>query len=110
MSEISYIYWSSMNDKSIEAFIGNFIKHQRIEQGKTQQALALSAGISRSTLSLLEKGETVTLNTLIRVLRMLNQLHVLENFKVEETISPLLLAEMQRERISRVRGKNKSKK
>lgn len=48
-----------MSDKAIAEYIGTFVKHQRLEQNKTQDELASAAGISRSTLSLLERGETV---------------------------------------------------
>ena len=46
------------------------------------------AGISRSTLSLLERGETVTLSTLIQVLRVLGQLNIMQAFTVQQNISP----------------------
>ncbi len=105
MNDNSYINWNSMHDKALLAHIGKFIKHHRIEQNKTQESLSKSAGISRSTLSLLEKGETVTLATLIQVLRVLDQLQVMSAFNVEETISPLLLAEMQRSYRKRAREK-----
>ncbi len=108
MNDNSYKNWNSMHDKAIAAQIGAFIKHHRIEQNKTQETLSKAAGISRSTLSLLEKGETVTLPTLIQVLRVLDQLHVMNAFVVDESISPLLLAEMQREKRKRANGKNKT--
>lgn len=108
MNDNSYRNWSSMHDKAIAAHIGAFIKHHRIEQNSTQEVLSKAAGISRSTLSLLEKGETVTLTTLIQVLRVLDQLQVMDVFNVEEVVSPLLLAEMQKEKRKRAGGKNKS--
>lgn len=92
-----------MNDESLARQIGAFVKHHRIRQNKTQAELALSAGISRSTLSLLERGEPVMLPSLIQVLRMLNQLHVMEVFVVEEAVSPLLLAKLQQRKRKRVR-------
>lgn len=107
MNDNSYKNWSSMHDKAIAAQIGAFIKHHRIDQNKTQDSLSKAAGISRSTLSLLEKGEPVTITTLIQVLRVLDQLHVMNAFVVEEVISPLLLAEMQRDKRKRA-SKNKS--
>jgi DNA-binding Xre family transcriptional regulator len=50
--------------------------------------LSHEAGISRSTLSLLERGETVTLATLLQVLRVLDQLQMMDAFVVEPRISP----------------------
>lgn len=78
-----------MSDKALTKHIGGFVRHHRMEQHKTQQSLAQAAGISRSTLSLLERGEPVTLTTLIQVLRVLDQLQVLNAFDVKETVSPL---------------------
>jgi transcriptional regulator with XRE-family HTH domain len=80
------------------------VKHHRLEQNKTQDTLSHEAGISRSTLSLLERGETVTLATLIQVLRVLNQLHVMEAFEVKKTLSPLMLAKAEQETRKRVRN------
>lgn len=76
-----------------------------MEKNKTQDELATAAGISRSTLSLLERGETVTVTTLIQVLRVLDQLAILNAFEVRETISPLALAKLQKEKRQRARSK-----
>ncbi len=105
MTEESFTSWPSMSDKALAGHIGAFVRHHRLEQNKTQDALAHAAGISRSTLSLLERGETVTLNTLLQVLRVLEQLQVMEAFVVEQRISPLALAKMQKEKRQRARGK-----
>lgn len=105
MTDISYKNWDSMSDKALAEHIGAFIKHHRMEQNKTQDVLANAAGISRSTLSLLERGETVTLATLVQVLRVLDQLHVMEVFMVQQTISPLALAKMEKDKRKRASGK-----
>ena len=67
MNDFSYIDWYSMTDKALMETIGNFVKHHRLNQNKSQSDVAISAGISRSTLSLLERGEKVTLASLIQV-------------------------------------------
>ena len=108
MNDITYKNWPSMSDKALAAHIGAFIKHHRLEQNKTQDVLANAAGISRSTLSLLERGEVVTLASLIQVLRMLDQLQVMDAFAVQKNISPLALAKMERNERKRARGKNKN--
>jgi transcriptional regulator with XRE-family HTH domain len=109
MSEKPFINWSSMSDNALMTQIGEFIKQQRLDQNKTQEVLAFEAGISRSTLSLLERGETVTLSTLIQVLRVLDQLQVMDAFVIQKTLSPLALAKMEKEKRKRA-GNNKSKK
>ncbi|MBO6792821.1 MAG: helix-turn-helix transcriptional regulator [Balneolaceae bacterium] len=95
-----------MSDKALAEHIGAFIKHHRMEQDKTQNVLATEAGISRSTLSLLERGETVNLSTLIRVLRVLDQLQVMNSFTIQETISPLALARIEKKKRKRATGKS----
>ncbi len=107
MTDKSFNEWVSMSDKVLAENIGSFIRHHRMEQNKTQDELAAAAGISRSTLSLLERGETVTVNTLIQVLRVLDQLSVLSAFEVRETLSPLALAKLQKEKRQRARSKSK---
>lgn len=104
MTDKSYHNWSSMSDKALEEHIGRFIKEKRMELNKTQDALAHAAGISRSTLSLLEKGETVTLATLLQVLRVLDQLHVLDVFSVQPTVSPIQLAKIELKKRKRASG------
>ncbi len=108
MTDISFKNWLSMSDKALAQHIGVFVKHHRLEQNKTQDELATAAGISRSTLSLLERGERVTLATLIQALRVLDQLHVMEAFDVQENISPLALAKIEQEKRKRARVKNKA--
>jgi len=94
-----------MSDQALAGQIGAFVRHHRLEQNRTQDSLAHEAGISRSTLSLLERGQTVTLATLIQVLRVLDQLQVMDAFVVQQRVSPLVLARMQKEKRQRARGK-----
>jgi transcriptional regulator with XRE-family HTH domain len=96
-----------MSDKALAEHIGEFIRYHRLDQNITQESLSHSAGISRSTLSLLERGETVTLATLIQVLRVLDQLHVLEAFNVDRSPSPLSLVKMYNDIKQRARLKQK---
>lgn len=96
-----------MSDKALAEQIGAFIRHHRVMQNKSQSALAQDAGLSRSTLSLLERGETVTLPTLIQVLRVLDQLQVMNAFVVHESISPLVLAKIEQKKRKRASGKKR---
>ena len=107
MTDKSYIVWASMSDKVLVKHIGAFIKHHRMEQNKTQDVLANEAGISRSTLSLLERGETVTLATFMQVLRVLDQLQIMDAFTIQEILSPLAMAKMAKEKRKRASGKRK---
>ncbi len=92
-----------MSDQSLMKQIGEFIRHHRLQQNRTQEDVAEDAGISRSTLSLLERGETVTVITLIQVLRVLDMLHIMDVFEVEEAVSPIALAKLERQKRQRAR-------
>jgi transcriptional regulator with XRE-family HTH domain len=106
-----------MNDKSVENMnvysdktwlerIGQFIKWHRQNQNKLQDQVAKDAGLSRSTLSLMERGENVRIDSLIQVLRTLNLLYVLDPFLVKEQISPIEYAKLKKKQEkSRVRNK-----
>ncbi|MDT8394683.1 MAG: helix-turn-helix transcriptional regulator [Bacteroidales bacterium] len=102
--------WVAMSDDAIIRSIGAFIKHQRIEQNRTQQDVADDAGINRSTLSLLENGEVVNISTLVQVLRALDLLNVMDVFKIEDQISPLELAKLEEQKRKRASNKRKNKK
>lgn len=96
MNELSDNKWALMSDKSLMEMIGNFIKTHRLNQNMSQEQVSDAAGISRSTLSLLERGEKVKLDSLIQVLRMLDLLYIMEVFKVEDQISPLEYARLKK--------------
>ncbi|MGB0934000.1 MAG: helix-turn-helix domain-containing protein [Lishizhenia sp.] len=104
MSEISYEKWSSKSDKSILETIGTFIQTHRLNQNKSQSIVAKDAGISRSTLSLLERGEKVRIDSLIQVLRVLDLLYIMDIFEVKEEISPVEYAKLKKKQRQRASG------
>ena len=107
MNDISDNEWGVMSDDYIAKQIGEFVKHHRMEQNRTQTTLAKDAGISRSTLSLLERGKIVTIATLIQVLRILDQLQVFDKFTIFRQPSPLLLAKTEKQKRKRVTSSKK---
>jgi len=112
MNDISHINWEAMSDKILMETIGNFIQSHRISQNKTQDQVAKDAGISRSTLSLLERGEKVRIDSLIQVLRVLGLLYIMNTFKIEKQISPIEYAKLnkkQRKQASANKSNNISK-
>ena len=109
MNEKSYANMHSMSDEAIEKEIGLFVKRVRQEQNKTQKDIATAANISRSTLSLLERGESGSLKTLIQLLRVLDKLQTFEVFKYREVLSPLALAKAQHQSKERVRRPKETK-
>ena len=100
--------WVQMTDIAIIGQIGRFIKHTRLGKNKTQAQLARDAGLNRWTLSKIENGESITLSSLIQLLRALDALYVLNNFELNEDISPLAYAKLKKEQRERARN-NESK-
>jgi transcriptional regulator with XRE-family HTH domain len=104
MNENSVENRSALSDKAWLKQIGQFIKGNRQNQHKPQDQVALEAGISRSTLSLMERGENVRIDSLIQVLRALNLLYVLDSFLVKEQISQIEYAKLKNKQ-TRIRRK-----
>ncbi|PLX02454.1 MAG: transcriptional regulator [Marinilabiliales bacterium] len=96
MNDKSYIEWREMTDKSLMETIGKFIQTHRLNQNKSQNDVANSAGISSSTLSLLERGEKVRMDSFIQVLRVLDLLYIMDVFKVQDQISPIEYAKLKK--------------
>jgi len=104
MSDKSYSSKYAMTDDLLCSLVGNFIKHHRIQQNKSQNEVSKAAGISRSTLSLLERGQSVSLTTLIQILRVLNLLYILDTFEVSDDISPIAYAKLKKYSLPRQRA------
>lgn len=103
MTDVSYTSWNALSDRAINGLLGGFVRQSRIRQNKTQEQLAGEAGIARSTLSLFEKGENSSLLVFIRLLRALNLLHLMDEFRIREQLSPLQLAKIQHNQRKRVK-------
>ena len=68
----------SLTDAAILTELGRRLTHRRIALGRTQAETATEAGVSKRTLERLEAGEAVQTPTLVRVLRELEALAVLD--------------------------------
>ena len=77
-----------LSDGAILGKIGSCLKDVRLKQNITQQSLAESAGVSLSSLKKIEKGEIGSFDSLLRVLRTLGKLDVLQPLVEEEQLSP----------------------
>lgn len=97
--------WVQLSDVAIVKQIGSYLKHVRLQQNKTQVQLAENAGLNRWTLSQIEKGESITLMSLIQILRALDHLHVLNSFVFSEEISPLEYAKLKKQKRQRASSK-----
>jgi len=96
--------WAAMSDSAIISTIGDYVKHQRLAQNKTQAQIAEHAGINRWTLSQVENGEPVTLTSLIQILRALDLLHLFNIFEFEDEMSPIERAKRDKKKRKRARN------
>ena len=77
-----------LSDAMILTKIGEHLKALRLKQNVTQQSLAEEAGVSLSSVKKIEKGEIGSFDSLLRVLRTLGKLDVLQPLVEEEQLSP----------------------
>lgn len=95
-----------MTDDAVLHELGKRLARQRLERNLTQQELAHEAGVSSRTISLIETGRSVTLGSLVRILRALETLDALNQMLPPRGPSPieeLARAGKPRERASRPR-------
>ncbi len=83
--------------------IGARVRQQRIAMGLKQKELAEKAAVSPDTLSALENGKSVTVETLARVLRGLGHPDALVNVLPPPVISPIDLQKLEGKQRQRVR-------
>jgi transcriptional regulator with XRE-family HTH domain len=102
--------FDSMTDKAIAAEIGERIEQLRLERNLTQQQLADHIGLSRVSYRHLVAGNGKFVNV-IAVLRVLDQLALVERFVPETVFSPMEQLKMkgkQRQRASKTRDTESS--
>ena len=88
-----------LTDEAILAETGARLAMRRIDAGLTQVALARQAGVSRSTVDRLERGQTTQMSSFIRVLRVLDLLSEFNELIPETGPGPMdLLKNKPRER------------
>jgi transcriptional regulator with XRE-family HTH domain len=98
--------WATMTDKAIVNHLCLQLRRLRLDQNMTQEQLADRSGLGRATISRIEKGQSVSLLTLIQILRALNRLELLDAFQnVSPEISPLQMLREQEPPRYRASGK-----
>lgn len=97
---------NGMSDPAILKDLGQRLQAIRLDRNITQQELADRAGLSRPTVSDFERGQPATLQTLIRILRVLDLLAELNTFLPAPLPSPLELAKQGGRRRQRASGED----
>ena len=99
--------YQQMSNPAILTEIGERLRRARLNANIGQDELAEKTGVSRKTIQNAESGKNCSLDTLISLLRGLNQLQQLDVFLPEPELSPMQLARLKgqvRQRASGSRG------
>lgn len=81
----------TLSDEVILRELGARMARQRLDLGLTQAMLAEQAGISKRTLERLEAGASTQLTSFIRILRVLELIHGVDQLLPEEGPAPMAL-------------------
>ena len=103
------IKFELLSPADIQAELGRRAERLRLAQNVNQSALAREAGVSRRTITRLENGESVSLDTFIRILAALGMLERLEALLPEPAVSPIeRVRQRGRERQRASKGSSRS--
>lgn len=102
------IDYSLASSEAIEAEIGRRLEEIRLDRNVTQTQLSQEAGVSRRTITRLENGGGVSLDTLIRVMRALGLADRLAVLLPERGVRPIERVRRQGHPRRRARPRTKS--
>lgn len=95
----------SLSDAEVLKELGERVARHRLNRNETQAAVAREAGVARRTVSKLETGRVIDIQSLIRILRALDLLGGLDQLIPAPPVSPVALAEARGRVRERARGK-----
>ena len=90
-----------MTNTAILQTLGERLKEYRLRRNLQQAELAKFAGVNVSTVSRIEKGQNIMIDSYLRIMRVLDMLDNLDEFIPEPPRSPLLMKKLM--------GKNKQR-
>lgn len=102
---VSYI----MSLEALREDIGANLRQMRLNANLSQQELAAKCGLARSTVAAFEAGKGGTIDTMILMLRYVQQLHVLDAFEVAAPQSPIAMARNSGKSPQRIKRTTKKK-
>ena len=86
---------SEMSDEALMDDLGQRLHRRRLDLGLTQAVLAERAGVGKRTVERLESGASVQLASLIRVLRVLDLITVLDGLLPSTEPRPMELLRLK---------------
>ncbi|MGB0367908.1 MAG: helix-turn-helix transcriptional regulator [Flavobacteriales bacterium] len=87
--------WQLQLENEVLIELGKRIKSLRKNAGMNQTQLAERVGVSRVSISEIERGSNTTITTFLRILKVFNRLDALEEILQVPSISPKELFEQQ---------------
>jgi transcriptional regulator with XRE-family HTH domain len=90
-----------MTDAAVLAELGRRLAHHRIERNWTQAELAAEAGVGQATVQRAERGESVQMTSMIKLLRTLGLLGGLDLAIPESIDLPIARLEREQRRVRR---------
>ncbi len=106
--EMLHARYSAQTDESALALLGRRLAAFRVRNNWTQADLAKKAGVGKGTVERIERGESVQVLNLVKVLRACGNLDVFLSIFPAETPSPmqfLYMGKMKTRRRARTLGK-----
>ena len=106
--EYLMVMYSAQTDEAVLAFFGKRMAAFRVRNNWTQADLAQKAGVGKGTVERIERGESVQVLNLVKVLRACGTLDVFLNIFPDDSPSPmqlLYMGKMKTRRRARTAGK-----
>lgn len=100
--------YASTDTRLIE-LIGSKIRSLRLNRNQSQTSVAADSGVAVSVVQRLENGSGCTLINLVKILRGMQQLELLDDFFKEDLVSPRMLAKLSKAEKKRKRASKKNK-
>ncbi|HEV7771878.1 MAG TPA: helix-turn-helix transcriptional regulator [Conexibacter sp.] len=90
-----------MSEDAVLAELGRRLERHRVERNRTQAELAEEAGIGRATLQRIERGDSVQMTSIVKLLRTLELLSALDAAVPESIALPIAELEREQRRVRR---------
>lgn len=92
-----------MTDAEVVADLGRRVAEHRVARDMTQSDFADFAGVARSTVQRIERGDSIQLNSFVKILRAFGRLDGIDALLSPEIVSPIAELERTQRRRMRVR-------
>lgn len=103
-----YKHGDFLSDSAALSLLGDRVRQLRLRKNITQTQLAKDSGVAKSTIERFEKGASVQLTNLVRILRALGKLDELLRVIPDQDASPMKM--LLSEKTVKYRASNKRKK